>query len=256
MKKTKSFLSTIMVVLSFVSCSSFSSKKVEGYWWHNWGADGYDYVYLKPNGLCDYDFGQGQKKDCRFNITEAVRTRIDNNNLTISLHNNYGEEKTLIYDKKRDVLVEPNTCYEMERMPKEYSDELSNANKTSSSYGSESYSAQSYNSSSNKSNHYDDSSTKWEEFAGTTYRASQWVSDRMQYYAFSYNRSGKGKYFIYCNYPGTNVVEDKMEFSIYKVESNANYLYLYSYELNSPVKIKIQGITLYTMNGDRYEIWR
>ena len=111
-------------------------------------------------------------------------------------------------------------------------------------------------SSSNKSNHYDDSSTKWEEFAGTTYRASQWVSDRMQYYAFSYNRSGKGKYFIYCNYPGTNVVEDQMEFSIYKVESEGNYLYLYSHELNSPVKIEIQGSSLYTMNGDRYEIWR
>lgn len=127
---------------------------------------------------------------------------------------------------------------------------------TSSSYGSGSYSDQSDNSNSNKSNHYDDSSTKWEEFAGTTYRASQCVSDRMQYYAFSYNRSGKGKYFIYCNYPGTNVVEDQMEFSIYKVESEGNYLYLYSYELNSPVKIKIQGNSLYTINGDRYEIWR
>ena len=102
----------------------------------------------------------------------------------------------------------------------------------------------------------DNSSTKWEEFAGKTYRASQWVSDRMQYYAFSYNRSGKGKYFIYCNYPGTNVVEDQMEFSIYNVESEGNYLYLYSYELNSPVKIEIQGSSLYTMNGDRYEIWR
>ena len=102
----------------------------------------------------------------------------------------------------------------------------------------------------------DNSSTKWEEFAGKTYRASQWVSDRMQYYAFSYNRSGKGKYFIYCNYPGTNVVEDQMEFSIYNVESEGNYLYLYSHELNSPVKIEIQGNSLYTMNGDRYEIWR
>ena len=131
-----------------------------------------------------------------------------------------------------------------------------NDNKTSSSYGSESYSAQSYNSSSNNSNHYDNSSNKWEEFAGKTYRASQWVSDRTQYYAFSYNRSGKGKYFIYCNYPGTNVVEDQMEFSIYNVESEGNYLYLYSHELNSPVKIEIQGSSLYTMNGDRYEIWR
>lgn len=97
---------------------------------------------------------------------------------------------------------------------------------------------------------------KWKDFSGTTYRASQFTSKGYQYYAFSYNNLGKGKYIIWWNYPGTNVVEEKMEFSIYKVESNANYLYLYSYELNSPVKIKIQGNSLYTMNGDRYEIWR
>ena len=96
---------------------------------------------------------------------------------------------------------------------------------------------------------------KWKDFSGTTYRASQYTSKGYQYYAFSYNNLGKGKYIIWWNYPGTNVVEDKMEFYIYKVESNANYLYLYSYELNSPVKIKIQGNSLYTMNGDRYEIW-
>ena len=129
-------------------------------------------------------------------------------------------------------------------------------NKTSSSYGSESYSAQSYNSSSNNSNQYDDSSTKWKEFAGTTYRASHFTSEGYQYYAFSYDRTGKGKYIIWWNYLGTNVVEDKIEFSIYKVESDANCLYLYSYELNTPVKISIQGNSLYTMNGDRYEIWR
>ena len=126
-----------------------------------------------------------------------------------------------------------------------------NDNKASSSSSSKSYSSSSYN-----SNQYDDSSDKWEEFAGTTYRASQWVSDRMQYYAFSYSRSGKGKYFIFNNYPGTNVVENEMEFSIYKVESDANILYLYTNELSTPVKIKIQGSSLYTMNGDRYEIWR
>lgn len=97
---------------------------------------------------------------------------------------------------------------------------------------------------------------KWKDFSGTTYRASHFTSEGYQYYAFSYNSAGKGKYIIWWNYPGTNVVEEQMEFSIYKVESNANYLYLYSYELNSPVKIKIQGNSLYTMNGDRYEIWR
>lgn len=123
-------------------------------------------------------------------------------------------------------------------------------NMTSPSYGSKSYDTQSYN-----SKQYDDSSTKWKEFAGTTYRASQFTSEGYQYYAFSYDRTGKGKYIIWWNYLGTNVVEDQMEFSIYKVESEGNYLYLYSYELNTPVKIQIQGSSLYSMTGDRYEIW-
>ena len=81
--------------------------------------------------------------------------------------------------------------------------------KTSSSYGSESYSAQSDNSSSNKSNHYDDSSTKWEEFAGTTYRVSQWVSDRMQYYAFSYTAQEKGSILFIVTIPAQTLWKTK-----------------------------------------------
>lgn len=131
-----------------------------------------------------------------------------------------------------------------------------NDNQKSSSSSSPSYSNSSYDSSSDNSYRYDDSSTKWKEFAGTSYRASQFVSNSMQYYAFSYSCSGKGKYIIFNNYPGTNVVENEMDFSIYKVESDANILYLYTNELSTPVKIKIQGSSLYTLNGDRYEIWR
>lgn len=97
---------------------------------------------------------------------------------------------------------------------------------------------------------------KWKDFSGTTYRASHFTSEGYQYYAFSYNSAGKGKYIIWWNYPGTNVVEEQMEFSIYKVESDANYLYLYTNELNTPVKIKIEGRSLYTSNGEeRYEVW-
>ena len=97
---------------------------------------------------------------------------------------------------------------------------------------------------------------RWKDFSGTTYRASQFTNKGYQYYAFSYNSLGKGKYFIWWNYPGTNVVEEQMEFSIYKVESDANYLYLYTNELNTPVKIKIEGRSLYTSNGEeRYEVW-
>lgn len=104
-----------MVVLSFVSCSSFSSKKVEGYWWYRWGDNSYDYVYLKPDGTCDYDFGYGQEKDCRFDI--------DSKNHQINLSGPLG--RTLTYDKKKDVLVELKTGCELCRMPKEYSDEMS-----------------------------------------------------------------------------------------------------------------------------------
>jgi len=97
---------------------------------------------------------------------------------------------------------------------------------------------------------------KWKDFSGTTYRASHFTSEGYQYYAFSYNSAGKGKYIIWWDYTGTNVVEEKMEFSIYKVESDANYLYLYTNELNTPVKIKIEGSSLYTNDGnERYEIW-
>lgn len=128
--------------------------------------------------------------------------------------------------------------------------------KSESSYSTQSYSTPSNKSCGSNSNQYDDSSTKLKEFAGTTYRASQFTSEGYQYYAFSYDRTGKGKYIIWWNYRGTNVVEDKMEFSIYKVESDANYLYLYSYELNDPVKIQFQVNALYTIKGDRYEIWR
>ena len=128
--------------------------------------------------------------------------------------------------------------------------------KSESSYSTQSYSTLSNKSSGSNSNQYDDSSTKWKEFAGTTYRASQFTSEGYQYYAFSYDRTGKGKYIIWWNYRGTDVVEDKMEFSIYKVESDANYLYLYTNKLNTPVKIKIEGSSLYTNDGkERYEIW-
>lgn len=107
----------------------------------------------------------------------------------------------------------------------------------------------------------DNSGTKWKEFAGTTYRASQWVSDGIdaveQNYAFSYNRSGTGKYIIFGTYPGTHVVTDQMEFDIYKVESDANCIYLYCSRLNTPVKIKIKGSSLYTYDGaERYEKWQ
>lgn len=108
-----------MVVLSFVSCSSFSSKKVEGYWWYRWGENSYDYVYVyfKPDGMCDYDLGDGQEINCRYDI--------DSENQIILLTDSYGVGRTLDYDKKKDVLLEPMTGFELCRMPKEYSNEVS-----------------------------------------------------------------------------------------------------------------------------------
>ena len=104
----------------------------------------------------------------------------------------------------------------------------------------------------------DNSSTKWKDFAGTTYIASQWISNGVeaieQNYGFSYNRAGEGKYIIWGTMPGTHFVTDKMEFNIYKVESNADCLYLYCSGLHSsPVRIRIKGHSLYTSDGsERY----
>lgn len=151
MKKTLSFLSTIMVVLSFVSCSSFSSKKVEGNvsnssvsseaieknessvsfsfktvegnWWHSWGADGYDYVCIQSNKECDYDFGEARNK--KGSIV------IDNRNKTIAILNNHREVKTFIYDEKNDMLIEQGENYELWRMPQELNEEISEVISTS-----------------------------------------------------------------------------------------------------------------------------
>lgn len=109
MKKLFFCLAIVIAAIGFTSCSpSFSSKTVEGYWWHSWGHDGLDYVYIKSDGKCDYDFGDGVNKDCIVTIDEK--------NKTIAVHNNYGIEKTFIYDKEKDVLSEPGAGYEMERI--------------------------------------------------------------------------------------------------------------------------------------------
>lgn len=103
----------------------------------------------------------------------------------------------------------------------------------------------------------DKSSTQWKRFAGNSYRASKLVNNIWQNYAFNFNNSGRGKYIIFETLPGSNVVTDQMEFEISRVSSDANYLYLHCYELNSPVKIKIKGNSLYTYDGsERYEKWQ
>jgi hypothetical protein len=103
----------------------------------------------------------------------------------------------------------------------------------------------------------DYSADKWKDFAGTTYRASELLGDMWYNYAFSYNSNGKGKYIIFTTIPGTNVVEDQLNFTVYKVTSDDNYIYLHCDDLDSTAKIKIKGSSLYTANGaERYEVWQ
>jgi hypothetical protein len=78
-----------------------------------------------------------------------------------------------------------------------------------------------------------------------------------QNYAFSYNTNGKGKYIIFTTIAGTNLVEDQLNFTVYKVTSDDNYIYLHCDDLDSTAKIKIKGSSLYTANGaERYEMWQ
>lgn len=227
-------------------------RAFDGYWYksYKWNKNGF------PIGEEYSSIGRSSDREILYNDSNQVVGKIERGwyeegeqweqvitfkILSEDAKGNWTKRLEILTDERNDLsftLVERTITY--------YDGSISSHTSTST-YNDNTESCYDRNSSSEK---------KWEEFAGKTYRASQWVSDRMQYYAFSYNRSGKGKYFIYCNYPGTNVVEDQIEFSIYNVESEGNYLYLYSYELNSPVKIEIQGSSLYTMNGDRYEIWK
>lgn len=110
--------------------------------------------------------------------------------------------------------------------------------------------------------YYDDyeepdySADRWKDFAGVTYRASQMVSNMWQNYAFSYNSTGRGQYIIYTTIPGTNVVEDQMDFSVYEVTSDDDYIYLHCEGFSSTVKIRIKGSSLYTADGaEKYERW-
>jgi hypothetical protein len=103
----------------------------------------------------------------------------------------------------------------------------------------------------------DYSADNWKKYTGTTYRASQMVSNMWQNYAFSYSSNGTGRYFIFTTIPGTNVVEDQMDFTIYKVTSDDSYIYLHCNGLNSTVKIKIKGHSLYLADGsEKYEVWQ
>lgn len=101
-------------------------------------------------------------------------------------------------------------------------------------------------------------STQWKDFAGTSYRATQFYSsDVCNNFAFSYSSSGRGTYVLFGTIPGTHVVTDQMEFNIYKVTSDRDHIYLHCSELNTPVKILIKGHSLYTNDGsERYERWQ
>ena len=113
------------------------------------------------------------------------------------------------------------------------------------------------NNSAVSSQQQNDYSTKWKNFAGDTYRASELIHDVWQNYAFQFDSSGRGKYFMFGTLPNSNVVTDQMEFEIYKVTSDAKNLYLYCVELSSPIKITLKGYSLYTTNGkEKYEKWR
>ena len=102
----------------------------------------------------------------------------------------------------------------------------------------------------------DNSSTKWKDYAGNSYRASELVNNIWQNYAFNFNTSGRGKYIVFGTLPNSNVVTDQMEFEVYKVTSDANNIYLHCSELSSTIKIKIRGNSLYTANrAERYEKW-
>lgn len=128
-----------------------------------------------------------------------------------------------------------------------------------SSCGRNSTTSSNNNQSSSYTNYQEEDkfSTQWRKFAGVSYRASELVNNIWQNYAFNFNNSGHGKYIMFGTLPNSNVVTDQMEFEISEVSSDANYLYLHCYELNSPIKIKIRGNSLYTANGsERYEKWQ
>ena len=98
---------------------TFSIKTIEGYWWHTWGHDGYDYILIKSNETCNYFFGMDEIKGASFVFNEELKSIIirDKNEQIV---------KTFIYDEENDKLVDLESNYSFSRISKEEFEEISN----------------------------------------------------------------------------------------------------------------------------------
>lgn len=82
-------------------------ETVEGYWWHSWGHDGFDYLHIKSDGKCDFNFGTGEYKNFTVQTNESTKEVIICKGRSI--------EKKFVYNEDRDILEESNANYEMWR---------------------------------------------------------------------------------------------------------------------------------------------
>ena len=106
-------------------------ETVEGYWWYSWGHDGFDYLHIKSDGKCDFNFGTGEKKNFTVQTNESTKEVI--------IYKGSSIEKKFVYNEDRDILEESNANYEMWRTTeKELQEEL---NSMRSGFDDEDYNA-------------------------------------------------------------------------------------------------------------------
>ena len=94
MKKLVYLMAFVAMVFGMMGCSLITQSNNE-YWIHDWGHDGYDYLWLKPNGKCNYYLGLTEHTNCKYTVNGDIVTIFNEDN---SVERTFNKQTGLLYE--------------------------------------------------------------------------------------------------------------------------------------------------------------
>ena len=101
MKKLVYLMAFVAMVFGMMGCSLITQSNNE-YWIHDWGHDGYDYLWLKPNGKCNYYFGD---------LTEHTNCTYKEQGSIVTLYNEQHQVERIL-DRETGLVTTPHSSYD------------------------------------------------------------------------------------------------------------------------------------------------
>ena len=101
MKKLVYLMAFVAMVFGMMGCSLITQSNNE-YWIHDWGHDGYDYLWLKPNGKCNYYFGD---------LTEHTNCSYTEQGSIVTLYNEQHQVERIL-DRETGLVTTPHSNYD------------------------------------------------------------------------------------------------------------------------------------------------